>query len=123
MIQVTKQLNLTERALGVHVIIKGVGDFLDRHHLVRLRIQHGAAKSKRKFNQQSKREKRIKELLTASRNDVPNDAVRAATDRHDRRPVLAGDLEEVSEYVVLNVLSAVRRNRREIAVTGREVSH
>ena len=48
MIQVAKQLNLPKSALGVHVIIKRVGDFLDRDHLVRLRIQHRASQPNQK---------------------------------------------------------------------------
>lgn len=48
--------------------------------------------------------------------DIPDDSVGAAADWHDRRAVLAGDLEEVSEDVVLNVLTSVRRNRREVRV-------
>ena len=42
-VEVPQQLDLPERALGVHVVVEGVGDLLDGHHLPCLKVHHRAA--------------------------------------------------------------------------------
>ncbi len=41
-VEVPEELDLPERALGVHVVVERVGDLLYRHHLPRLKVHHGA---------------------------------------------------------------------------------
>lgn len=138
MIQMSHELNLTKRTLGIHVIIKSVRYFLYRNELIRLRIQHRASNFETKTKSislqhaktnrieiESTKENKIKQ---ARSEQVPNDAVRATTNRHDRRPILGRDFKQVSKYIVLYKLTAVHRYRRKIsrltyAVDLRHVSH
>ena len=66
-----------------------------------------------KPSHESKKKKK-KERKKESK-EIPDDSVRAATDRHDRTAVLCRDLEEVPKDVVLQKLTVVRRHRRKIA--------
>jgi len=50
--------------------------------------------------------------------NVPDDPVGAAADGHDGRLVLAGDLEQVAEDVVLEEPAAVRHSRLELGGRG-----
>lgn len=91
MIQMAQQLNLTKCALRVHVIVEGVCYLLDRNHLVRLRVQHGAANITEVENQsticgnmvQIKDEKGSTKAMSS-----PDESISAAADRHDWRAVL-----------------------------------
>jgi len=42
-VEVPEELDLPERALGVHVVVEGVCDLLDCHHLPGLEVHHRAA--------------------------------------------------------------------------------
>ena len=53
MLEVPEQLDLPERALGVHVVVEGVGDLLDGHHLPRLEVHHRAARARTEFSEQN----------------------------------------------------------------------
>ena len=53
MLEVPEQLDLPERALGVHVVVEGVGDLLDGHHLPRLKVHHRAARARTEFSEQN----------------------------------------------------------------------
>ena len=52
-IEVLEQLDLPERALGVHVVVEGVGDLLDGHHLPRLKVHHRAARGRTEISEQN----------------------------------------------------------------------
>ncbi|KAM0859882.1 hypothetical protein ACQ4PT_046899 [Festuca glaucescens] len=84
-VEVPEQLDLPERALRIHVVVERVRDLLYGHHLPRLEVHHRA-----------------------------DDPVCAATDGHDGRLVLGGDLELVPEYVVEEEPAAVRHGRPEL---------
>lgn len=73
-----EQLDLPQRALGVDLVVEGVGDLLDGHLLPRLGVERGA-----------------------------DDAVGALADGEDGGLVLGGDLEDVAEDVVLDEPPAV----------------
>jgi hypothetical protein len=51
-VEVLEQLDLPERALGVHVVVEGVGDLLDGHHLPRVEVHHRAARTRTEFSEQ-----------------------------------------------------------------------
>jgi hypothetical protein len=51
-VEVLEKLDLPERALGIHVVVEGVGYLLDGHHLPRLVVHHGAARSRAEFSVQ-----------------------------------------------------------------------
>lgn len=79
MIHVPKQLDFSESALGVDLVVKRVADLLDGDLLASLRVHSST-----------------------------DDAAGAAADGADGRDVLGGDLQEVSVHVVLHVAAAVR---------------
>lgn len=46
---------------------------------------------------------------------LPDNSVSAAANRSNWRSILGSDLEQVPEDVILNILAAVRLNRKEVA--------
>jgi hypothetical protein len=42
-VEVPEQLDLPQRALGIHVVVECVRDLFDRHHLPRFEVHHRAA--------------------------------------------------------------------------------
>jgi len=79
MIHVPQQLNFSQSAFRIDLIVERVADLLDGNLLASLRIDSST-----------------------------DDAAGAAADGADGRDVLGGDLEEVAVDVVLHVAAAVR---------------
>lgn len=120
-----KKLNLTERTLRIHMIIKSIRYLLHSNQLIRLRIQQRTSKiTSTKTNQiHFSLSKTVKSNPSKTKpiqkrrlyEIIPNDSVSTATNRHDRRTILSRNLEKITEHVVLNELSAVSLNRRKLS--------
>lgn len=61
MIHMTKKLDLTQRPLGINLVIKRIRYLLYRHVLVRVRIQRGASTRNKKIKIRTKGGKKEKE--------------------------------------------------------------
>ena len=112
-VHVAQQLDLPQRALGVDLVVEGVGDLLDGHLLPRLGVERRAAG--RESGNESVGGNAREGIYSEEggqgegrrKGGVPDDAVGALADGEDGGLVLDGDLEDVAEDVVLDEPPAV----------------
>lgn len=111
MIHVCKQLDLAQSPFCINPVIERIRDSLNRHLLHRLCIgSRAAAEQYPTKSHKSQTELPITSIAELQKLSLPNETVSAAADGSDRRCVFGGDLEEISEDVVLNESSAMDRN-------------
>jgi len=114
-----KKLNLTKRTLRIHMVIKSIRYLLHSNQLIRLRIQQRAS-NKNHINKNNSDsfltfQNHINKTDSKKKKIIPNNSVSTTSNRHDRRTILRRNLEKITEHVVLNELSAVSLNRRELS--------
>ena len=116
-VHVAEQLDLAERALGVDLVVEGVGDLLDGHLLRRLGVERRAGQQTMKSQIRKASQSRISRCESEVRGaggGGPDDAVGALADGEDGGLVLGGDLEHVAEDVVLDEAAAVAERRLDV---------